>query len=797
MNTLISNTRLITLLILLIAYGCKKEQTPEENNIPDNVTNMDELTVSDDFNWSTTRDIDVIVNVETEQKYQVKSKISVFRGDPIQEGVLMIAGSASAEKPFTEKIRVPAFQDEVYLKFESAIYGSQIVSVPVSGNTITYTFATTKSSQFFNSFKGTGEIGPDCNDCDYVISGNENVTITNGGIYCVTDNFTGSVTFETWNGGGTLQVCGTANIENITLGTDCHIIVTQDGTLTINNLSMWGTSASIMVYENATLIINCELHTQGDFVENQGTMDINGNIRIQNLEWIFINSGILNVTGYVEVNNNTTLNNSGTIESYGSHFNFNNGSYGINSGTIKFISAGNSFKINDNCSFSNSGEVDVTGSIYINSGATVINNCKIMCTETMEINAGTVEINSGYLKSGQTLSINSSSAMLINDGSMVTTTDLYINLSAGITGSGDLNSIIVHGIFTINNNNTISGPIESATDSLVYWSGNIDDYFINGATLVGLDEISNYIPIHECNPEGTGSTIITDTDLDGVPDYLDDYPNDPEKAFNNYYPGEDQNGSLAFEDLWPDKGDYDFNDVVLDYNINQITNADNKVVEIEASVTVRASGAGYRNGFGFELPIAPSAVQDVTGFNLQEGFINLDANNTESNQQNATIIVFDNLFNLFDGFQGGWLNTDPESPYYQPESLTVVISLTNPLEISTLGLPPYNPFIIINKERGRELHLPGYTPTSLIDPSYFGTGDDDSNPETGKYYKSDNNLPWGAHLPVSFDYPIEKKQILEGYLVFDTWVLSGGYSYMDWYLDKTGYRASEYIYQLP
>ena len=61
-----------------------------------------------------------------------------------------------------------------------------------------------------------------------------------------------------------------------------------------------------------------------------------------------------------------------------------------------------------------------------------------------------------------------------------------------------------------------------------------------------------------------------DTDGDGVSNVFDEYPDDELKAFNNYYPLKDATGTLVFEDLWPYKGDYDFNDLVIDYNFNQI-----------------------------------------------------------------------------------------------------------------------------------------------------------------------------------------------------------------------------------
>ena len=53
-----------------------------------------------------------------------------------------------------------------------------------------------------------------------------------------------------------------------------------------------------------------------------------------------------------------------------------------------------------------------------------------------------------------------------------------------------------------------------------------------------------------------------DCDNDGVSDVYDDYPCDASKAYNRYFPSENEYGTLAFEDLWPHTGDYDMNDLV-------------------------------------------------------------------------------------------------------------------------------------------------------------------------------------------------------------------------------------------
>jgi hypothetical protein len=77
-------------------------------------------------------------------------------------------------------------------------------------------------------------------------------------------------------------------------------------------------------------------------------------------------------------------------------------------------------------------------------------------------------------------------------------------------------------------------------------------------------------------------------------------------------------------------------------------------------------------------------------------------------------------------------------------------------------------------DRSREAHLSDFAPTDLANMALFGTEDDDSNPATGRYYKTANNLPWGINLVEKFDYPIEKAPITEAHLKFGPWAESNG-----------------------
>jgi LruC domain-containing protein len=214
---------------------------------------------------------------------------------------------------------------------------------------------------------------------------------------------------------------------------------------------------------------------------------------------------------------------------------------------------------------------------------------------------------------------------------------------------------------------------------------------------------------------------------------------------------------------------------------------------------IKAFGAEFENGFGFQLPnnnVNPANVA-VTGYDLQEGYITLGANGLEQGQAKPTVIVYDNAYNRmpFPG-QGIGVNTTPGAPYVTPDTITVHIGFSSPVyTMAQIDIPNFNPFIIVDLNRGMEVHLPDYLPTSLADPSYYGQAQDDTRPAIGKYYKTVNNLPWAINIYESFAYPKEKVDIVNTYNHFVEWATSGGVQYPDWYMNKPGYRNQSNIYQ--
>ncbi len=321
---------------------------------------------------------------------------------------------------------------------------------------------------------------------------------------------------------------------------------------------------------------------------------------------------------------------------------------------------------------------------------------------------------------------------------------------------------------------------------------NMDDFVIPGTYWAD--------PSNSCLP----LPLIQDADSDGVADVDDAYPNDAARAYNNYYPAAGK-GTLMYEDLWPAMGDYDFNDYVCSYRYNLVTNASNKVVEMKLNLTSRAIGASNKNGFAFQLDyLDPSKITAVSGTQTNSAaWVSNAGNGTENGQDYANILVFDDAFKILPSPGGSGVNVDLNNPYATPVETNITVSFkTVSGEAITVNDISFNPYIIVNQERGREVHLPDFLPSKKANQELFGTDDDDSMKGLGKmvamkYYKTKSNLPWALSVEGEVPYPTEKTDILGAYLHLAEWAESNGTLFTDWYTNGEGYRNNTKLYIRP
>lgn len=216
-------------------------------------------------------------------------------------------------------------------------------------------------------------------------------------------------------------------------------------------------------------------------------------------------------------------------------------------------------------------------------------------------------------------------------------------------------------------------------------------------------------------------------------------------------------GTLAFEDIWPTGGDYDMNDVVVEYSRKVTVNRDNKVKRIVDTFKAvqEVKSAAFNNAFAYQV----DPTQVGTRTSLPEGASFEGATNS--------FIVFANA-------------KDARGKEF------VVTREFGDLSIPLDQLKSYNPFIIVKYVAGStsrtEVHLPKRSATLYADKTLNGSADE------AYYINKNGKFPFAIDLPIwGFTLVTEEKSIgsADEYPKFNSWVESGcGKTDANWYLNK-------------
>lgn len=327
-----------------------------------------------------------------------------------------------------------------------------------------------------------------------------------------------------------------------------------------------------------------------------------------------------------------------------------------------------------------------------------------------------------------------------------------------------------------------------------------DSYW--GTNAKGANDFNDFIfYTNTTDPKTNADNTLTAVDTK----YIVDPAYDSAKVVNRYVytPGVKQYSTLAFKDLWPYLGDYDFNDAIVDYNFTEVLDGTGGITRIIGNFFVRVSLAGMNNGFAIELPIDSQYISSVSGYKKvvigtndplhQEYFFFKDPYGKPMTRAEVPGLEMDDVNNNSKGNNRAVILVCDNIKQYLNQQISVTITFNRSIKREELGFAPYNPFIMSNGERGREVHLPGQPPTKFSNKPYFQTQDDKSRLGTTYTYKDENGNPWALDIPESFYYPYDGVSIKEAYLHFDEWVQSEGKLSSDWYRDLPGYRDNTKI----
>ncbi len=278
------------------------------------------------------------------------------------------------------------------------------------------------------------------------------------------------------------------------------------------------------------------------------------------------------------------------------------------------------------------------------------------------------------------------------------------------------------------------------------------------------------------------------------------------------YPQNGQN-TVAYEDMWPQKADYDFNDQVVGINyelesqleettetttettiVNGVSKTETKTVlisktntlnKLTMNYTLKAAGAGLNSGFAIALGINPSLIEKVEGQKLGNWKLNIASNGVEAgtNANESVIVIYDDANLLLSGSKTEEIvNTMKSKTKYAPVTGTITITFKEGTNVGALVKKfPFNPFIFWSFERGHEIHVAGNLPTSLANPKYFMTENDASIlTDIDTMYKTAKYLPWALEITGEFKYPVEFCPMTTAYPAFASWAGSRGTQDTDW-----------------
>ena len=229
-------------------------------------------------------------------------------------------------------------------------------------------------------------------------------------------------------------------------------------------------------------------------------------------------------------------------------------------------------------------------------------------------------------------------------------------------------------------------------------------------------------------------------------------------------------GVYAFEDLWPNKGDYDLNDAIVNAKHEKEFNDKGKIIKETFYLTTYQNYVELTNGLALTL-------------NTKKEPSSIAMKKVASGSTEAVEVSFTkdgNVYYLTEDFNGEL-------------GMTYILELTytSPLE-SSADLASIQPFIYRSEgNQNWEVHIPMEAPTTKMNTSYFGKGDDRSNPANNLFFVRQGNYPFGFYLKnadiSAFEETILKREnesisIDEFFPGFLDWSTSGGMTNQDWYL---------------
>jgi len=775
-----------------------------------------------DFDWKTVKELNFTVQVNSVSGISDASAriIKIFNSPLLNSGALIASGSAKPSSPYVVKLSLATALQTIYVQETLPTGTSTVKSVDVTATSLNVTF--TKSSMITAgapimtkavtvpsvTLATNYDVTLDATSTDQIhgfSNGDANLYGNKYKSYIIKAGVTNTrVNLSGYGEHAILYVAGTYKLSKTISLNNTSIYILNGGKVEGTGFSTGSIAATdvpnVYIAPGGELVLTGSgSFAAGAYTINKGTITSNSRVTFSSGTDLY-NEGNINISGGKKnsdaglyVTNNSEMYNNSNITTDILDFTSNV----IMTNDSKGVITSDKYNQTTSTTVTNYGEIAAVTSFTASSSITLNNYCHITAnTVSFQGANSTCNFYDGSLFNCQELATNNvtinmfgGSLMLVNNLPTAYNMDIKnpSNTSyAVIICSGSLRELAYSDC-------DFNGKIEVVNPSISSENSTYFAKYSSSGTIASTSQTQN-IPATTCNSGlgqiSGGSPTITDVDGDGIPAETDIDDNDANVAFVSYFPAESTWGTYAIEDLWPSMGDYDVNDLVMDFRVSYYTNASNLVTGMKVDYNLRASGSSLILGAAFQLDGVPaSTVSSVTGQTLgaSGGYFTTSSNGTESGVSLAVIPLFNRQKDLMDYSQ--YLNTELGKTHYNTPDNAVTIKFNTPIAQSNVVIGKLN-FFICASTRGKEIHLPSFAYTTKFDSSLISG----ISFYPGDVYKYIDGMMWGLMIPKQFSYPIERATINSAYKHFAEWATSGGTAYADWYLQTDGYTNDDYIY---
>lgn len=228
---------------------------------------------------------------------------------------------------------------------------------------------------------------------------------------------------------------------------------------------------------------------------------------------------------------------------------------------------------------------------------------------------------------------------------------------------------------------------------------------------------------------------------------------------------------VAYEDLYPSRGDYDFNDAIIAYNYALGVNGSGEVEQISGTAYLLARGAQYSHDWSLRLPVsgisdnaigAKTCTVERSADQNVPGIVSSSGCELTGNSSGITWKAFPDTRLLFPGTDGKNPTSDSPVNTYVGATFATGLVMRGPKATMNMTLPT---FTALNKFGADDLVL-----------FVKDTG------ETINLLTQDNlNFPFAMVMPTQWKWPQERIEIGSAYPTFLNFISSGGTNNLQWY----------------